>query len=112
MIGLGCPFGTGGNVVKLSVFVQPTANSGFRAWCAEPVPISVEGPTRDEALTKLRAELEARTQGVEVVEVVFGRPIPTAPIWPDDEITRAWLEGIAAARAAADQRPDPWDASV
>ena len=26
-----------------------------------------------------------------------------------DEITRAWLEGIAAARAAADQQADPWD---
>jgi hypothetical protein len=46
---------------------------------------------------------------MEVVELVLGRLIPTAPIWPDDEITRAWLEGIAAARAAADQHPDPWE---
>jgi hypothetical protein len=95
--------------VKLSVFIRATPDGGFRAWCAEPVPISVEGVTRDEALVKLRTELEARARGVEVVEVVLGRPIPTAPIWPDDEITRAWLEGIAAARAAADQQPDPWE---
>lgn len=94
--------------MKLSVYVQPTPNSGFRAWCGEPVPLSVEAPTRDEALARLRAQLEARVSGVEL-EVVFGRPIPTAPIWPDDEFTRAWLEGIAAARAAADQKPDPWD---
>ncbi len=69
----------------------------------------MEAPTRDEALVKLRTEVAARAQGMEVVELVLGRLIPTAPIWPDDEITRAWLEGIAAARAAADQHPDPWE---
>ena len=61
---------------------------------------------------KLRAALEAKTQGVEVVRLSIraARPeIPTSPIWPDDEITRDWLGGIAAAREAADSAPDPWD---
>jgi hypothetical protein len=99
----------GGIVVELSVLVQQTANSRFRAWCVVPVVAEAEGTTRDEALTKLRTELEAKTRGVEVVRMIVGRPIPTEPIWPDDEFTRAWLAGIAEAQAEADQKPDPWD---
>ena len=41
---------------------------------------------------------------MEVIEA--GSP---AAVWPDDDITRDWLAGFAAARAAADRRPDPWD---
>lgn len=32
-----------------------------------------------------------------------------APTWPPDELTAAWLEGIAAARAAADARTEAWE---
>jgi hypothetical protein len=91
------------------LLVQQTAADRFRAWCAAPVAAEAEGATRDEALAKLTAEIETKTRGAEVVRVVIGWPIRSAPIWPDDEITRDWLEGIAAARAAADARPDPWD---
>jgi hypothetical protein len=95
--------------VELSVLVQQTEGGGFRAWCEQPVRAAAEAATREEALAKLRAELEERTRGVEVVRMVVGWPVRFEPIWPDDEFTRAWLEGIAAARAAADQKPDPWD---
>jgi hypothetical protein len=95
--------------VELSVLVQQTAADRFRAWCTVPVAAEAEGTTRDEALAKLKNEIDAKTRGVEVVRLVIGRPIPTTPIWPDDEFTRAWLEGIKVARAAADQQPDPWD---
>lgn len=95
--------------MELSVLVQQTAEHNFRAWCESPISAEAEGATREEALAKLREELVTKTQGVEVVQMTLGRPIPSAPIWPDDEITRAWLDGIAAARAAADQKPDPWD---
>ena len=94
--------------MELSVLVKQTATDRFRAWCDTPVVAEAEGATRAEALDKLKGEVGARLSGVEVVKVVIGRPIPVAPIWPDDEITRAWLEGIAAARAAADALPDPW----
>lgn len=95
--------------VELPVLVQQTAADHFRAWCTAPVAAEAEGATRDEAIAKLQTELGAKLQGVEVARVVVGRPIPTAPIWPDDEFTRAWLEGIKAAREAADRQPDPWD---
>lgn len=96
--------------MELSVLVQQTAGDRFRAWCSAPVAAEAEGATRDEALANLTAEIRTKLQGAEVARVTLGRPVPTAPIWPDDEFTRAWLEGIKAARAAADQRLDPWDA--
>jgi hypothetical protein len=95
--------------VELTVLVQQTANNRFRAWCAQPVAAEAEGATRDEALAGLQADITAKLQGAEVARLVVGWPIRSTPIWPDDEITRAWLDGIAAARAAADQKPDPWD---
>jgi hypothetical protein len=95
--------------VELCVLVQQTANNHFRAWCAVPVVAEAEGTTRDEALAKLHAELEAKTRGVEVVRLTVGRPIPTEAIWPDDQFTRDWLAGIAATRTMADKAMDPWD---
>lgn len=34
---------------------------------------------------------------------------PDKPIWPDDELTQAWLEGIAEYRKQRNSEPDPWD---
>lgn len=95
--------------MELSVFVQQTEGNRFRAWCNQPVQVSVEGATREEALTKIRVELEVKARGVEVVRLAIGPRIPSAPTWPDDQLTRDWLAGIAAAREAADKTPDPWE---
>lgn len=95
--------------MELSVLVKQTGDSRFRAWCDTPVVAEAEGATRAEALANLTSAVGTKLEGAEVAKVTVGRPIPTAPIWPDDEFTRAWLEGIAAARVAADAQPDPWD---
>ncbi|HEV3437599.1 MAG TPA: hypothetical protein VG122_09570 [Gemmata sp.] len=89
--------------MELSVLIQQTAGNGFRAWCGEPIPATAEGATREEALTKLRAALESKTRGVEVVRLTFGPSLPTSPVLPDDQITRDWLAGISAARETADR---------
>jgi hypothetical protein len=96
--------------MELSVLIQQTAGNGFRAWCGEPIPAEAQGATREEALARLRADLESKAHGVEVVRLRIGvRSMPTAPVWPDDAITADWLAGVAAARLAADAAPDPWD---
>ena len=94
--------------VELSVLIQPLNGHGFRASSGEPLPAAADGPTRDEALDNLRAILAAKVgAGAEVVRLRVG-PL-SGPVWPDDPLTRDWLDGIAAARGAADARPDPWD---
>lgn len=99
----------------MSVLIEPIHADGFRASCGEPIPASAEGTTRDEALSRLRDQIASRVQaGAEVVRLrINGVRVPPAePVWPDDEFTRDWLAGIAEARAAADQRPDPWDTTA
>lgn len=98
--------------MELSVLIEAVAVDGFRASCGEPIPASAEGATRDEALNRLCEQIVHRVRaGVEVVKLrIDGLPTPASvPVWPDDELTRDWLAGIAEVRAAADQRPDPWD---
>jgi hypothetical protein len=98
--------------MELAVLIQPVVGNGYRAWCGDPLPASAEGATREEALANLRQAIEDRVRdGVQVVRLRVDavRLLPTSPVWPDDDITRDWLAGIAAARQAADQKPDPWD---
>ena len=96
--------------MELSVLIQQVSGNGSRASCGEPLVAIAEGATRDEALAKLRADLVTRAVGVEIVKMTISmKPISRVPVWPDDDITRDWLEGIAAARAIADTQPDPWD---
>lgn len=97
--------------MELSVLIQQVPGNGYRATSGEPIPATAEGATRDEVLAKLRAELESKISGAEVVRLTIG-PAPSVagkPIWPDDSITQDWLAGIAAARLAADRSPDPWE---
>ncbi len=95
--------------MEFSVLIQQTAGNGFRAWCGEPMPTTAEGTTREEALAKLRSALEAKTRDVELVKLSIGVTLAATPIWPDDQITRDWLAGIAAAREATNRLPDPWE---
>ncbi len=97
-----------GFFMEFAVLVQQLSGNGYRASCGEPLVATAEGATRDEALAKLRVCLESQTKGAEIVRLTIPR-ISKVPIWPDDQFTRDWLEGIAAVRAAADSAPDPWD---
>lgn len=99
--------------MEIAVLLQPVHGNGYRASVGEPFQISAEGPTRDEALTALRALLEERArQGAEIVTMQFpvpARRLPTTPVWPNDELTKQWLEGIAEYRRQRNEEPDPWD---
>jgi hypothetical protein len=94
--------------MEIPVAVQQTESNRFRAWCVEPVEAEGEGATQADALDNIQVALAAKLPHVSVVRVV-GRLFPAQPIWPDDEFTRAWLEGIAEARRITDATPDPWD---
>lgn len=95
--------------MDVTVVLEPLSGVGFRASCVDPLPASVEGATRDEALGKLQAEVRRRLDGAEIIRIQIPAPPSKNPLWPDDEITRDVLEGIAAARAAADKHTYPWE---
>ncbi len=64
--------------MQISVLIEPIGNNGYRATGPEPLPVVVEAPTREEALAKLKEQLEARLRnGAEIVQLEIGpRPHP------------------------------------
>ena len=86
----------------LSVLVEPLDGAGFRASSGEPFRASTVGTSREEAVHRLREVLELRMRaGAEVVRLRIDDG-QHEPIWPDDDLTKMWLEGIAEARAKSD----------
>jgi predicted RNase H-like HicB family nuclease len=100
--------------MEIPVLLQPLENMRFRASAVEPLAMSAEGQTREEALENLKKRIQEQiAQGAELV--FLNIPLPrctfptTKPAWPDDEITQWWLEGIEEYRRQANSTPDPWD---
>lgn len=63
--------------MAIQVLIEPLAKKGFRARSGEPIPLTVEAPTREEALARLRKQLQARLKnGAELVAV---EPAPEPP---------------------------------
>src|SRR5208283_1073227 len=61
--------------MNIPVLIEPIANNGFRATGGLPFEITVEGATRDEALGRLRAEIDKRmARGAIVVPLEIMRP--------------------------------------
>ena len=44
--------------MQIPVLVEPVGNNGFRAKAGEPLPLSAEGATPDEAVRNLRAAMD------------------------------------------------------
>ena len=96
--------------MEVSVVLERVENNGYRARCGEPIAPSAEGETREEALNRLGDALAAKVAaGMEVVRLRIPTFTPDRPLWPDDQFTRAWLDGIAEARRQADANPLPWE---
>jgi predicted RNase H-like HicB family nuclease len=96
--------------MDIAVVLERVGTNGYRARCGEPIALSAEGGTREEALDRLRDALAVKmATGVEVVRLRIPTVTPDRPLWPDDEFTQAWLQGIAEARRQADSNPLPWE---
>ena len=86
--------------MQIAVFVEPMPGNGFRASGAGPFAASAEGATRQEALAKLKEELQARLRGGgEIVTLEIGSELhPLAKYvgkLPDDELTKDWEAAMA-----------------
>src|SRR5271156_2288147 len=82
-------------VMRIAVLVEPMPGNGFRARGAEPFGISAEGATRDEAVARLKDEVQARlSSGGEILTLeVSPEPYPLAKYagsLPDDDLTAEW----------------------
>ena len=101
----------------MNIFVRPTAH-GFLATSGEPLPASVEAPTRQEAVAQIQAQMShLLQQGGEIVRVTVSsgaEEMPAPHPWmafagdmKDNPLMDAWEAGIQAYRAERDAEENP-----
>jgi len=94
--------------MQIPVAIAPTELGGFRAESASPFTVVAEGSTREEAVSKVQAELHKQlAAGKEVVmlEVPAKEPNPIMAMagWlKDDPLYDAWQAEIAEYRRQLD----------
>ena len=98
--------------MQIAVLVEPIANNGFCARAGEPLALSTQGATREEAVAKLRQLIEEQFQNCKqllAVEVAAGdNPwLAMAGIHdPNDPLVQEWKEAMAAYRKEVENDPD------
>lgn len=98
--------------MTIQVLVEPVGNNGYRARSGEPMPMTVEAPTRDEALAVLQQQLQTRLKnGGEIVTLQLASdPHPALAFAgmynPADPHIKAWKKAMAAYRRKVDKHPE------
>lgn len=94
--------------MQLPVLVEPAAGEGYRACTGQPFGLSAEGATREEAIHRLRPEIEGRLQtGAEIVPLEI--PMPAHPLaafagmFRNNPLFTEWQEAIAEIRRQAER---------
>ncbi len=96
--------------MQIPVLIEPIAQNGYRARGMEPFAVSAEGATHEEALAKLRAEIESRlVKGAEVVALEISAPadpwMPFAGMFKDDPWIEDYKRSVAEYRKQVDEDP-------
>lgn len=96
--------------MQIAVIVERVKGNGYRARSAEPVAVSARGPTRDEALAKLREKIQTRLKkGTELIALeIEPQPHPLAEfagMFKDDPYFEDVLKIIAENRKKMDEDP-------
>ena len=100
--------------MAIPVLIEPLANNGFRATSGPPLEVSVEAPTRDEALAKLRKKLGKRLKnGAELIALDLAHAAEQNPwvrfagMFKDNPMFDEVLEIMAENRRKDDTDSDP-----
>lgn len=97
--------------MQIPVLVERLKKNGYRARGTEPFALTARGATREEALAKLQAKIQARLKnGTEVVGLEIGpQPHPMlkfAGMFKDDPLFDDWQKAIAEYRRKVDESED------
>lgn len=92
--------------MQIPILIEPLPDGRFRAFVGEPLGISAEGSTADEAQGQIAAQLQLRLeQGVEIraLNVPMTASNGSEPGWlVDDDLTREWLQEVQQYREECD----------
>ena len=101
----------GGPEVQIPIIIEPIAGNGYRARGGEALALVAEGATQEEALAKLKEQLQDRLhQGTKIV------PLEVAPeahpwmafagMFKDDPLFDDWQKAIADYRQEVEEDPN------
>jgi predicted RNase H-like HicB family nuclease len=97
--------------MQIPILVERIKGNGYRARGSEPFPVTAKGATREEALTKIRAKIQARfKEGTELVGLEVGQEtnpwIEFAGMFKDDPLIDDWKKAMAEYRQKVDEDPE------
>ena len=99
--------------MNIPVLIEPIESNGFRATGGLPFQITAEGATRDEALGRLRAEIDRRMASgailvpLEIASSAANPRIEGAGMFRDDAQYDEWQAAILEYRRQVDREADP-----
>ena len=98
--------------MKIPILVEPIENDGYRATSGPPLAASAEGATRDEALARLREEINRRmADGAVVMPLDINTTeenpwLAVAGIFQNDPLFDEWQAAIEEYRRKVDEEED------
>ena len=96
--------------MQIPILIEKIENNGYRASGGQPLALSAEGNTQDEALANLAAKLKDRLQSGVVVPLDL--PVQTHPLaefvgmFKGDPLIKSWKKSMKAYRKARDKDAD------
>ena len=97
--------------MQIPVLIEPVASNGFRAKAGEPMPLTAEGATPEEALRNLRLALNQELKnGKQLIAVDIAADNPWLAMAgmydPQDPVVQEWKKAMAAYRQEVEDNPD------
>lgn len=96
--------------MQIPVLIEPLPTNGYRASTGQPLAVSAQGPTREQALLNLQQELQSRlSAGAEIAPLEV--PAPEHPLarfagmFKDNPLFDEWQQAIAEYRQQVEDDP-------
>jgi predicted RNase H-like HicB family nuclease len=98
-------------MMQIPVLVEPVADHNFRAKSGEPLPVSAEGATPEEALRNLRAAMDRQLKnGKQLRSLEMASENPWLALAgshdANDPLIQQWKREMAAYRQEVEDDPD------
>src|SRR5690349_19395676 len=98
--------------MQIPVLIERMGNNGYRVTTGQPLSLTAEGATREEALGHLRQSLQNRlSAGAEIALVDLSGPAnplaPYAGMFKENPLFDAWQQAIAEYRQADEEAEAP-----
>jgi hypothetical protein len=100
--------------MKIPILVEPIENAGYRATSGPPLAATAEGATRDEALARLREEINRRmadgaiVMPLDIITTDENPLLAYAGMFRNDPLFDEWKAAIEEYRRKVDEEGDPW----